>query len=286
MDESTNIFRLRDGRVLAWIEYGDPNGTPVFFFHGTPSCRLMHPDEDETRSMGVRLLVADRPGFGRSDPKPNKTLLDWADDVSELLDSINVDRLAIVGPSGGGPYVAACAYKLVSRITRATILGGSGPVDAPGAMTGIAFERRAGYFLARRAPTLLRFIVSHFRNPQKDPEGFFEKYTMHNPPADQALLARPEIRKMFVASYIEATRQGIEAFAGEVRLVARPWGFQLDEINSPVTLWYGDQDNITPIGMAHAMQKAIPDCHLRILSGEGHLFFLSRWREILEDLLS
>jgi len=91
---------------------------------------------------------------------------------------------------------------------------------------------------------------------------------------------------MFIASYIEATRQGVDAFAGEVRLVARPWGFQLEEIKAPVTLWYGDKDNSTPIGMAHAMQKAIPDSRLRILTGEGHLFFLSRWREILDDLLS
>ena len=61
-------LRLRDGRALAYCEYGDPRGTPVLVFHGLPSCRLMHPDADLSRALGVRTIVPDRPGFGRSDP--------------------------------------------------------------------------------------------------------------------------------------------------------------------------------------------------------------------------
>jgi pimeloyl-ACP methyl ester carboxylesterase len=38
---------LRDGRRLAYAEWGDPDGRPVLFFHGTPSGRLLHPPEPE-----------------------------------------------------------------------------------------------------------------------------------------------------------------------------------------------------------------------------------------------
>ena len=83
----------------------------------------------------------------------------------------------------------------------------------------------------------------------------------------------------------EATRQGIDAFVHELKLVSRPWGFRLQDIRVPVTIWQGDADNSTPIGMATAMAEAIPHASLRILPGEGHLIFLTHWPEIVEDLL-
>jgi pimeloyl-ACP methyl ester carboxylesterase len=280
------VVRTRDGRSLAFAQYGDPGGIPILFFHGLPSCRLMHPDADLSRALGVRVLVADRPGFGRSDPRPGRTLLDWADDVADLADALGLTRFAIVGPSGGAPFVAACAVRLAPRVTRAAILGGSGPVDAPGALAGITLERRVGYWLARHAPALLRAALRRRGDPRRDPEGFFARYTRRNPAADQALLARPEVRAMFLASYAEATRQGLEAFAWELRLVARPWGFRLEDVRVPTAIWHGADDHLTPVGMARALARAIPGATLEVLPGEGHLFFLSRWREIVAGLLA
>ena len=281
-----NWVRLRDGRMLAYASYGDPNGYPVLFFHGLPSCRLMHPDAELSRALGVRLLVADRPGFGRSDPKPGRSLLDWADDVAQFADALKLQPFAVVGASGGGPFVAACAYRLADRITRAAILGGSGPIDAPGTLAGIARERRIGYWLARHTPALFRLVIRWRGDPRRDPETFFANFTRHNPPADQALLARPDVRAMFLASYGEATRQGLDAFAWEVQLVAQPWGFRLEDVQTPITLWHGEDDNSTPIGMARAMAQAMPNSSLRILPAVGHLLFLSHWREIVANLFT
>jgi pimeloyl-ACP methyl ester carboxylesterase len=246
----------------------------------------MHPDVQISRALGARVLVADRPGFGRSDPKPGRTLLDWADDVAEFADALGLRQFALVGASGGGPFVAACAYKHASRVTRAAILGGSGPLDAPGALRGITLQRRVGYVIARHVPALFRLVVGWYGDPRRDPERFFARYTAHNPPADQALLARPEIRAMFLASYREATRQGPDAFAWEVQLVARSWGFRLGELRVPVTIWHGTEDNSTSPEMARAMARAIPGARLHLVDGEGHLFFLSRWHEILLELLA
>ena len=280
------LVRLRDGRALAFAIYGDSHGIPVLFFHGLPSCRLMHPDAELSRALGVRLLVVDRPGFGRSDPKPDRSLLDWADDVADFADALKLQPFAIVGASGGGPFVAACAYRLADRIPRAAILGGSGPIDAPGALAGIALERRLGYWLARYAPALFGVAIRRRGDPWRDPEKFFANFTRHNPPSDQALLARPDVRAMFLASYSESTRQGLAAFTWEVQLVAQPWGFRLEDIQVPITLWHGEDDNSTPVGMARAMAQAIPNSSLRILPAVGHLLFLSHWRDIVADLLT
>ncbi len=182
-----NIRRilLADGRALAlaYAQCGDAQGRPVFFFHGLPSSRLMHPDAAVCRSLGIRLVTVDRPGFGHSDPKPGRSLLDWADDVKALADQLGIDQFAVVGPSGGGPFVAACAYRLPTRIKRAAIVGGSGPIDEPGALKGAAFDRRVGYWLARHSPMLLRVALRWRGSPNRDAEKFFASFTRHNPPS-------------------------------------------------------------------------------------------------------
>jgi len=276
---------LPDGRKLAYAEYGKPNGLPLFFFHGLPSCRLMHPDSDVCNSLGIRLITVDRPGLGRSDPKPGRSLLDWADDVRGLADQLGIDEFAVVGPSGGGPFVAACAFRLSARIRRAAIVGGAGPLDEPRALAGAAFDRRVGFWLARHAPILFRAAIRWRGNPQQDTEKFFASYTRHNPPSDQVLLQNPETKAMFIATYREATRQGLAAFAHEIELMAKPWGFSLRDISVPMTIWHGTADNSTPIGMGEALARAIPNATLRVIPNEGHLIFLSHWQAIAEDLI-
>src|SRR4051812_35482752 len=108
---------LKDGRKLAVIEYGDTQGVPVMFFHGTSGSRLLFLEDDEiSKELGIRLISLDRPGFGLSDPKANRTLLDWADDVNEAADFLKLGKFSIVGVSGGGAFAAACAYKLAGRL--------------------------------------------------------------------------------------------------------------------------------------------------------------------------
>jgi len=86
-------------------------------------------------------------------------------------------------------------------------------MEAPGALAGITFERRMGFWLARHAPRLLRWVLSRRLRSRQGVEAFFASYTKHNPPVDQAILARPEIREMFLASYAESLVQGVDAFA-------------------------------------------------------------------------
>ena len=81
---------------------------------------------------GVRLISPDRPGIGLSDPQPGRTVLDWARDVAELLDQIDVDRFAVMGWSMGGQYAAAVGHALPHRVTRVAIIAGALPLTEPG----------------------------------------------------------------------------------------------------------------------------------------------------------
>jgi len=256
----------------------------VFFCQGTPSSRLMRPDERITRDAGVRLFVADRPGFGKSDPKPGRALLDWPDDVACLADALGVGKFPVAGISGGGPYAAACAYRLPERVTALGLVSSAGPPFVAGNVEGAARERKAGFFLAQRAPWLLALVMRFFRNPGRNPEQFLDQYSPEFPEADRAIQSRPEIREMFLASYRESARQGVRAFADEVTLVSRPWGFALADIRVPAYLWHGGRDTSMPIAMGRYLASAIPDCRATLIPEAGHLLMFDHWAEILSAL--
>src|SRR5215211_6909814 len=128
--EHDRVMRLTDGRRLGYAEYGDPTGRPVFFFHGFGTSRVICPRDDElARNLGARLIAVDRPGIGWSDALPGRRLLDWPTDVAQLANQLGLDRFAIVGWSGGGPYAAACGHALADRVRVVGLVSSPAPIS-------------------------------------------------------------------------------------------------------------------------------------------------------------
>jgi len=279
-------FQLSDGRQLGFAEYGDPNGKPVFFFSGGPSTRLFHhPDESIATSLEARIITLDRPGYGLSSFQPGRTLLDWPEDVCELADSLGIKSFAIAGISAGGPYVAACAYKIPGRITTATIISGVGPTIVETDTQKLYRKRQIAITLARKAPWLLRPLIWLLQNPRRDPEGYFERTFAESSPPDQIILSQPGIKAMLIPNWVEGVRQGVRGFTQEGIIFAHPWGFPLEEISIPVSIWHGDRDTSIPLSMAEHIAKAIPNSSLHVIPGEGHFLLLKYWKEILNTIL-
>jgi pimeloyl-ACP methyl ester carboxylesterase len=113
--------RLRDGRRLTYEALGRPGGFPVLYMHGAiGSPRWRSPALDAAvAALGVRYLVVNRPGFGGSDPRPGRTVADYAADVEDLADALGWERFSVVGVSAGAPFALACAWALPSRVVAA-----------------------------------------------------------------------------------------------------------------------------------------------------------------------
>lgn len=281
----TRRIVLADGRSLAYAECGAPDGCPVLAFHGLPGSRLQrHPDESIARAAGLRVVHVDRPGFGRSSPQHGRTIADWPRDVAALADRLGLDRFAVAGISGGGPYALACAASLGGRVSRAAIASGVGP---PGSMAGRMTVARLGFFLAAHAPWSLRAPVAAVaRLAVHDPQRYLDLLAARMAPADRPILARPEVRAMFAQDLREAFRHGVEAFVADLRLVGRPWGFPLDRIACEVALWHGEEDRVVPASAALHLAGMIPGARTHFAPREGHFMVLDRWPEICAWLAS
>jgi pimeloyl-ACP methyl ester carboxylesterase len=217
---------------------------------------------------GVRLVAIDRPGFGRSDFQPGRSFLDWPDDVAAVADHNGIDHFAVLGLSGGGGYVLACAFKIPERLTAAVILSGRGPTSRPEARRGMAAINRVMYGLSASAPwvvralsrAMFRTMARGLRRPAREGEA----------PGPLDLFGDPAARPALLADIDEAVLQpGTRGLVAELALYSRPWGFALEDIDFDVHSWHGEDDRNVPVSLARYVAGALSRSHATFVKG-GH----------------
>src|SRR5262245_31113483 len=236
----------------------------------------------------VRVVCVERPGVGDSTPHLYAALVDFARDVEQLCDALEIGRFAVAGLSGGGPYALACAHEMPARVVAAAVLGGLAPAVGPDAAPGgaSAWIRAFAPTMRRvRRPVggLLRGLV-RLLEPWADLA--VDLFARQMPPGDQRIFEDAALRLMFQEDLILGGRRHMQALCLDVALFGPPWGFALADIEVPVHLWYGDSDSIVPVRHGEHLAERIPGARLRIRAGEGHLGGLGASREIFEAILA
>jgi pimeloyl-ACP methyl ester carboxylesterase len=227
------------------------------------------------------VISPDRPGIGLSDYQFRRTVADWPDDVAELADSLGLARFSVLGPSGGAPYAAACAWKLRRRLTGVGLVAGIGPIDAPGATVGMSRTNWWLFRVAGRLPLAPTAVIGLAAVRARRPERLLSSATVSD--VDRPYWNR--MKEILEPTIAEAFRQGGKGQARELRLLTRPWGFRLEDIQVPVRLWHGERDPNSPVAMARHVAAMIPNCRATYHPDEGHLFFVGeRLTEILRAL--
>jgi pimeloyl-ACP methyl ester carboxylesterase len=272
-----SAIQLRDGRKLGYLEVGPSGGTPLIHCHGNPSSRLETLLLAEQAILqGVRLIGFDRPGIGRSDPKPGFGLLDWPDDVAEAADQLGIERFTVSGLSGGGPFALACAYKIPERLTACGLISAVPPVEyivrasSPGT--------RIAYGLLERLPSrLFRALVRRTmgqaaRSTVAETEQRLLRNAQRLGVGDHIILRQPEIRRIYAETAVESYRQGAQANVEEALILGKRWPFHVDEIRfDKIFLWHGEQDRIMPVAPARLFAQALPRCQAMFFPDTGHL---------------
>lgn len=237
-------------------------------------------------SPGLRIIAPNRPGYGRSDAKPGRTLLDWAADVGVLADRLELTRFSILGVSGGGPGALACGWKMPRRLARVGVVAGAAPTGAPGVFDGMSRVNRFFMKLAWRAPVLsnlnTRFLTTIIR---RNPGRYIDAMQRKVHSVDRAVLAQPGIQDMLVRDFTEALRQGAHGMAADMAANhGQPWGFLLAEIEAEVHLWYCELDKSVPLAMGRHLNQAIPRSTFTLVREAGRLWILQHLSEVLQTL--
>jgi pimeloyl-ACP methyl ester carboxylesterase len=290
MGQHQQRYRLPDRRRLGFDEHGDPAGTPIFYFHGTPGARVelatFAPPALVDR-LGLRLITPDRPGMGLSDFQPGRRVSDWPKDVLALADHLGLERFGVLGYSGGTLYAMACAALIPDRLTRVVLAGVVGPFDKPGLTTGINPQNLQFLEMCRERPLIASLIQRLM--------GLMARFTAQQvikqvksalPPADQAAISTVDIQQGFLRMVMESSRRGGRGPQHDSALMISPWDFDPAAIKLPVQMWQGAQDRNAPPAMAEYLAGVIPGCDLQVYPAEGHVsIIVNHIEEILVSFL-
>jgi pimeloyl-ACP methyl ester carboxylesterase len=279
--------RLADGRALSWYEYGDPTGYPCLFHPGAgTSGRAGAALHAAANTGGVRVICIDRPGLGHSDPSPRRPLIDWAADVEQLMDHLNVQRFGVLGHSAGGAYALAVAHGLAGRVAYTVVGAGSLPYSENWARADGMMPRmsRTYYGLALRAPRLFGalYLLSTPRSA-KAIDRLMGVITRGTSADAQFARDHPDQTTASLLALADGCRQGAAGPTSDVLTLCRPWGFELHEVSGPVEWWHGEADtNVSPRA-GRELTSRLPNVTTHFVDG-GHYVLFAHAEEIMNML--
>jgi len=265
-------LRLRDGRQVGFATFGDVDGLPVFYMHGSFGSRL-EGRIGHAAALGrhVRLIALDRPGFGLSDPHAGARLADWPLDLDEIADQLGLERFSMLGVAGGGAFALAAAARLPKRVRAVALISPTAPHDRPGVLAGMDLRARIFvHLLPRWAPRLLlRLQKRAARLADRDPQALLREASGTLPASERPVFMSPEIAEIFMEATYEGFRSGPEGMVRELVLLARPWGFPLEAVDAPAFLWHGETDRVSPVAMSHVLARELAKSQLQTIPDRG-----------------
>lgn len=269
-----------DGRTLAVQIAGDPEGKPVLVHMGTPNSRHLYgPNVADAERRGLKLICHDRPGYGGSTPHPGRKVADCADDVRAICETLDLDRIAVWGISGGGPCSIACAALLPDLVVAAASLAAPAPYGAE----GLDFFGGMGQGNVDDMQLMVDDRVAARSKLEKDREEFMalsagevkDQLQSLLCPADSELLDGPMGEYLAYISK-EGLAPGPEGWWDDSVSHMSRWGFELADVSVPMLLLHGEQDRFVPFSHGRWLAEHIPGVEARLTSEDGHLTLLER----------
>ncbi|HZF65789.1 MAG TPA: alpha/beta hydrolase [Chitinophagaceae bacterium] len=285
------MVHLADGRKLGFAVYGPSSGTPVFYFHGTPSSRLellllkhFGVDLDSTLAdFNFQLIAVDRPGMGLSDYNKNGDFLSFASDVKQLADHLKIVSCPVLCWSGGGPYALAVTFRYPELITSTHIICGFTRKFDEEIMRQMNINK--WYFKAAKSTPWLMTRIMNIIRKTKIRSSVPQKLT-GLPTVDYKFLQKPEdLRMAATLTMKEAYRAGAEGPIYEAKSYYRDYGFSISDIQQHVHYWWGTADHTVIRLHAEEIEQRVVNHTLHYRTGEGHLsLYINCFREVLQTI--
>jgi pimeloyl-ACP methyl ester carboxylesterase len=298
LDTRRRVIARPDGRNIDVLLAGPPDGLPLVIHDGTPMGLVLYPPTVQAaEDRKLRVVVAARPGYERSTPRPGRRVVDVAGDVAGVLDELGLDRFVTVGFSGGGPHALACAAALPGRCLAAASVAGIAPYGASGLdfLAGMGQENVEEFGAAVRGPAAL----TEFLDAEAAGFGGVTGEAVAGSlgglisAADRAVVTG-EFADYLAAGLRAAVSTGTAGWRDDDLAFVQDWGFSLDgdaragQSVPPgrVAIWQGDQDRMVPFAHGQWLAASIPGVRAHLLPGEGHLTMtVSALGRVLDDLL-
>jgi pimeloyl-ACP methyl ester carboxylesterase len=255
----------------------------VLYCHGGLSAPVDVAFADEVAAgRAIRLVAPARPGIGSSDRCRDRSVADWAADVSAVVATLGIDRFSVLGWSAGGPFALAVAAGLAPLVVHTATVGGMAPLRPPLSPRQLGLVLDQVLFpLAARSRSLAALVV---RTSALAPAGVERSALLRAlPPEDRAVVETLSAGEV-ADGLRDALRHGGGGVADDYAVLAGGWGFELRDVRGPVTVFQGAADTLLPMSHAEALAAQLPAGRLEVVEGAGHFLLRSHLERVLDVL--
>jgi pimeloyl-ACP methyl ester carboxylesterase len=236
----------------------------------------------------VRIISPDRPGIRDSQFQPDRRLIDWPPLLNGVADHLGIDRFRILAISGGAPYAYASGWMMSARVEKIAVVSGAPPLDELKDRDGLLPIHRRMLVLRESRPALLRALF-HLARPfvaLRMPIRLRPLLLKFLQPCDAEVLRESRAFDVCFESARQAWRSSASGLMADAEVYARPWGFSLENVRVPVSLWHGTKDRTFAPWLAEQVATRLPNCEFHLVEGAGHYSLPIRYiHQILADLL-
>jgi non-heme chloroperoxidase len=269
-----SMIMTKDGTQIYYKDWG--TGKPVVFSHGWP----LSSDSWEAQMMflaskGYRCIAHDRRGHGRSSQPWNGNEMDtYADDLSELIEKLDLKDAVLIGFSAGGGEVARYIGRHgTKRVAKAALISAVPPLMLKTAANpaGLPIEKfdeiRLGCIADRS-----QFYKDLASGP------FFGA----NRPGSKVSLG------MIDSFWLQGMQAGAKNTFDCIKAFSETdFSEDLKKFDVPTLIIHGDDDQIVPIGAAALRSaKLVKNATLKIYPGAPHGLASTHQDQLNADLLT
>ena len=273
------------GMRMAYVVHGPADGYPVFFFHSWAGSRHQVPANTAPLfAHGIKLIAMDRPGMGGSTGPSALAPWQLAEPLQALAQHLGYPRYSLLGYSAGSIYATACAAALPRSVERLFLACPVAPLRGLRDLRGTLPSGQLLMALALKAPSIADAMVRLWMaQMRRKPALYLDNVLPHLAPMDREAMSAPAARDDYIASLLEAIRQGDAGILRELRDMASDFTHH-QGVQQPTRIWHGLQDSHVPYGHAERLHSEMPHSELVGLDQSGHFLLFYHWPQIVAEI--
>ena len=261
---------LPDGRTLEFGVSGPTDGVPLLFHHGTPCSGFqIRAFQWAAHDRGLRMVSFSRPGYGSSTRLAGRDVAATVVECEALLDHLAAPRCVVAGWSGGGPHALATAAGLPRRVAAVATIAGIAPYALKPRSPGVDGED-AGEGPREGESELRPLCEERAVALRGGAESLMRTWSTALADVDRPVMAQG-FGEDVAASVSDALRTGVDGYVDDNLAFRRDWGFALEDVAAPYSVWHGREDRMVPVTEGEWLAEHLPKAAAYLEDGEGHM---------------
>lgn len=282
---SVNKLTLRDGRVLEFIDQGDPNGRPVIYLHSyLDAPRLQDWKVERFFENQWRVIAPSKPGYGKSTDiaqgLPNQRLQSFSDDLMELLAHLRLKKVIVVGQH----YAIDFATRYPNSV-RGLLLHNGVPVWDSKFQDKMTRRRRNLAKTFRKWPGSLKLLVglsvSLINSGRAD---IFLRGLARGSKRNTELLSNPEFLAHAIYECRHNVEQGADAFLADIKVAHLNMQNELVSLKLPVAITQYENGSHIPREAVAYVEELVPNALVFGVGGNGAESYIEMNFKLIEAL--